>query len=64
MKKPKELDENPISDLFHALSPERKLRETKEDESAEMDDESKELEDKKRARYEAIKKKARADFDY
>jgi hypothetical protein len=54
----KKLDENPISDLFHALTPERKERFDQEEEP-KLDDESQKLEDKKRARYEALKAKAK-----
>lgn len=61
MKKPKELDENLLSDLFHAATPERKVRkpaiESKETD-IEEDEYFRKLQEKKRARYEALKKKA------
>ena len=65
MKK-KELDTNPLNDLFHALSMERKQRDTKEEpknEEIEDDSDLSDIEDKKRARYEALKKKARIGWD-
>ena len=65
MKK-KELDTNPLNDLFHALSFERKQRDKKEEpivEEIERDPYLSEIQDKKRARYEALKKKARAGWD-
>ena len=52
MKK-KELDTNPLNDLFHALSMERKQRDTKEEpknEEIEDDSDLSEIEDKKRRR--------------
>jgi hypothetical protein len=65
MKK-KELDTNPINDLFHALSMERNKRDTKEQpkvEEIENDPYLSDIEDKKRARYEALKRKARIGWD-
>ena len=65
MKK-KELDSNPLNDLFHSLTMERRQRDTKEEpEIEEIEDDSylSEIQDKKRARYEALKKKARVGWD-
>lgn len=65
MKK-KELDTNPLNDLFHALSMERKQRDAKEEpvvEEIERDPYLDELRDKKRARYEALKRQARIGWD-
>jgi hypothetical protein len=56
--KKKELESNMFNDLFHAAMPERKQR-FEEDEEPELDEESQRLEDKKRARYEALKAKAK-----
>jgi hypothetical protein len=65
MKK-KDLDTNPINDLFHSFAMERKQRDQKEEpvvEEIEKDPYLDELRDKKRARYEALKKKARVGWD-
>lgn len=65
MKK-KDLDSNPLNDLFHSLSMERKQREVKEEpkiEEIEQDSELSDIRDKKRARYEALKRKARVGWD-
>lgn len=61
MKKDKELESNIISDLFHELIPERKQRpsESIEDENIEDDGYMEGLRERKRARYEALKRKAR-----
>lgn len=65
MKK-KELDTNPLNDLFHALSMERKQRGAKEEpknEEIEDDSDLSDIEDKKRARYEALKRQARMGWE-
>lgn len=65
MKK-KKLDTNPLNDLFHAFDMERKQRDTKEEpeiEAIEDDSYLSDIKDKKRARYEALKKKARVGWD-
>ena len=55
-KKEKELDSNPVNDLVHALTPERKDRSPAAEEPEEgLSD----LEEKKRKRYEEIMKKYR-----
>lgn len=61
MKK-KELESNLLNDLFYAAMPDRKFR--KEEGEIELDEDSKKLEDKKRARYEALREKARKDTNY
>lgn len=65
MKK-KELDTNPLNDLFHSFAMERKQRDQKEEpEIGEIEDDSElsDIRDRKRARYEALKKKARIGWD-
>lgn len=65
MKK-KKLDTNPLNDLFHSFDMERKQRDAEEEpeiEAIEDDSELSDIQDKKRARYEALKKKARAGWD-
>ena len=65
MKK-KDLDTNLLNDLFHAFDMERKQREMKEEpktEEIEQDSELSDIRDKKRARYEALKRKARVGWD-
>lgn len=65
MKK-KELDTNPLNELFHALSVERKQRDEKEKpevKEIEDDPELRDIRDKKRARYEALRKQARVGWD-
>jgi hypothetical protein len=64
MKK-KELESNILNDLFYAAMPERKIRPSKQ-EPQESEEESEYLDDvreKKRARYEALKRKAREGWD-
>jgi len=57
-KDEKELESNPINDIFYDLSIDRKERSpSSESEEAELPDDIQELEDTKRARYEKIKKK-------
>jgi hypothetical protein len=61
-KSEEELESNILNDLYHGIAemlPERKQRKSTKDEVEVMDAESKLLEDKKRARYEAIKAKYR-----
>jgi hypothetical protein len=65
MKK-KDLDSNPLNELFHAFDMERKQREMKEEpeiKEIEQDSELSDIRDKKRARYEALKRKARVGWN-
>ena len=54
-KDEKNLESNPINDVFHAAMPERKDRSPQEAE--EEEDDLEDLKEKKRKRYELIKKK-------
>jgi hypothetical protein len=60
MKK-KELESNLLNDIFYAAMPERKIRPSKQEpqESEEDSEYLDDLREKKRARYEALKLKAR-----
>lgn len=59
MKKKKDItDTNIADDLFWAMLPERKDRTTPSESSDEDEQYLKDIEDKKRARYEALRKKA------
>jgi hypothetical protein len=53
----KKLDDNILNELFYKLANSRSPAKVEEEDEPELDEDSRRLEDKKRARFEALKEK-------